>query len=177
MTKKKTAKEKKEVPVVKESIHAKHVFSPEELLDLSRQLGRTCSEINGLEQQKSAVGKDFGSRIETKEIARDYLIDRVTSGYEMRPTDFIVVFDVPNQSKDYFKIEPDGKKGEFVERREMRQADFQLALPVADKVVALPNPVIRDGLPAEAPKDATPAPAVDGTGPVALETNSEPKQP
>ena len=48
--------------VITEEIYAKHTFSQDELLDLSRDLGRTCSEINQLEQQKSAVGKDFAAR-------------------------------------------------------------------------------------------------------------------
>ena len=119
---------KKSKPII-ENIYAKHVFTQEELLDISRELGRTCTEINTLEQQKSAVTKDFASRIETQEIKRDGLVDNVTSGYMMRPTDCIVVLDPKNRSKDYFRT-PDGEiKGEFVERREMTQADFQLALP------------------------------------------------
>lgn len=116
-----------------DNIHAKHTFSPDELLDLSRELGRTCTEITKLESEKSAVTKDFASRIETKEIHRDSLVDRVTSGYEMRPTDCIVVMDPKNRSKDYFRIGPDGSKGEFVERREMTQADFQLNIPETSK--------------------------------------------
>lgn len=123
---------KKNEPVI-ENIHAKHTFTQEELLELSRELGRTCTEITKLESEKSAVTKDFASRIETKEIHRDGLVDRVTSGYEMRPTDCIVVFDPKNRSKDYFRAGVDGEKGEFVERREMTQADFQLALPETEK--------------------------------------------
>ena len=115
-----------------ETIHAKHTFSQEELLDLSRDLGRTCTEINTLEQQKIAVTKDFSSRIETQEIKRDRLVDNVTSGYEMRPTECIVVMDPKNRSKDFFRLMPKGMQGEFVERREMTQADFQLALPAVE---------------------------------------------
>jgi hypothetical protein len=131
---KKTKKKEPEVkaPESKETIHAKHVFTNDEMLELSRTLGRTCTEITTLEQEKSAVTKDFASRIETKEIQRDSLVDKVTSGYEMRPTECIVVFDPPNRSKDYFRTESDGTRGEFVERREMSQADFQLALPVTE---------------------------------------------
>jgi len=118
-------------PII-ENIYAKHVFSQEELLELSRELGRTCTTISKLESEKSAVTKDFASRIETNEIKRDGLVDNVTSGYAMRPTDCIVVMDHKNKSKDYFKVQPDGTQGEFVERREMTQADFQLALPEVD---------------------------------------------
>ena len=71
----------KERKPIEETIHAKHVFSQEELLELSRDLGRTCTAINTLESEKSAVTKDFGSRIETNEIKRDSLVDKVTSGY------------------------------------------------------------------------------------------------
>ncbi len=126
-------KQTQAIPEIKETIHAKHSFSSEELIELSRSLGRTCSEITTLEAEKSAVTKDFGGRIETKEIQRDLLVDKVTSGYEMRPTECVVVFDPKNRSKDYFRRDGDGEKGEFVERREMTQADFQLALPVEDK--------------------------------------------
>ena len=119
---------KKDNKPIIETIHAKHVFSQEELLELSRDLGRTCTAINTLESEKSAVTKDFGSRIETNEIKRDSLVDKVTSGYEMRPTDCLVVFDPKNRSKDYFRVDSLGLAGEFVERREMTQADFQLAL-------------------------------------------------
>jgi len=119
---------KKSKPII-ENIYAKHVFTQEELLDISRELGRTCTEINTLEQQKSAVTKDFASRIETQEIKRDGLVDNVTSGYAMKPTDCIVVLDPKNRSKDYFKQDSHGLPGEFVERREMTQADFQLSLP------------------------------------------------
>jgi hypothetical protein len=115
-------------PII-EQIYAKHTFSEPELLDLSRELGRTCSEINQLEQQKSAVGKDFSARIETQEIKRDGLIDNVTSGYAMKLTNCIVTLDPKNRSKDFHKQNPDGTPGDFVERREMTNADFQLALP------------------------------------------------
>ena len=118
-------------PII-ETIHAKHVFSKEELLDLSRELGRTCSEINSLDANKSAISKDFSARIETQEIKRDGLIDNVTSGYAMRPTDCIVVLDPKNRSKDYFRKDSLGLPGEFVERREMTAADFQLALPATE---------------------------------------------
>ena len=121
-------KSKTDKPII-ENIYAKHVFNQDELLELSRELGRTCTEISTLEQQKSAVTKDFSSRIEGQEIKRDKLVDNVTSGYEMRSTDCIVTLDPKNRSKDYHKIKPDGTKGEFVERREMAQADFQPFLP------------------------------------------------
>jgi hypothetical protein len=111
-----------------EEIFAKHVFSQVELLELSRELGRTCTQISKLESEKSAVTKDFGGRIESQEIKRDGLVDNVTSGYRMQPTNCIVVFDPKNRSKDYFKQNPDGTKGDFVERREMSQADFQIEL-------------------------------------------------
>ena len=135
MAKKKTIETKASVPATppappeqKEQIHAKHIFTSEELLDLSRQLGRTCTEVSTLEQEKSAVTKDFGGRILSKEIVRDSLVDKVTSGYEMRLTDCIVVMDAANRSKDYFRETPEGERGEFVERREMTHSDFQLAL-------------------------------------------------
>lgn len=115
-----------------ETIHAKHVFSQEELLELSRSLGRTCTQINTLEAEKSAIGKDFSSRIETQEIQRDSLVDKVTSGYEFRPTECIVVLDPKNRSKDYFRNDSADGIGEFVERREMTQADFQLTIPVTE---------------------------------------------
>ena len=124
-------KEPKDKPII-ETIHAKHTFTQDELLDLSRTLGRTCSQITVLEQEKSAISKDFASRIETKEIERDSLVTKVTSGYEMRPTECVVVLDPKNKSKDYFRCDGDGVRGEFVERREMTPADFQLALPNAE---------------------------------------------
>jgi len=139
---KKTPKEvpqPKEEPPIIETIHAKHIFTKDELLELSRTLGRTCTEISKLESEKSAVTKDFASRIETSEIQRDSLVGKVTSGYEMRPTECVVILDPKNRSKDYFRKEPEGGKGEFVERREMTRADFQLSLP------AVPAP--------EAPKE------------------------
>jgi hypothetical protein len=111
-----------------EEIFAKHVFSQVELLELSRELGRTCTQISKLESEKSAVTKDFGGRIESQEIKRDGLVDNVTSGYRMQPTNCIVVLDPKNRAKDYFKQNPDGTKGDFVERREMSQADFQIEL-------------------------------------------------
>lgn len=109
-----------------ENIYAKHVFTQDELIKLSRDLGRTCTEISTLEKQKSAVIKDFASRIETQEIKRDLLVDNVTIGYVMIPTDCIVIMDPKNRSKDYFKQNREGTKGDFVERREMTSADFQL---------------------------------------------------
>lgn len=115
-----------------EKIFARHTFTEPELVQLSRELGRTCTAISKLESEKSAVTKDFASRIETQEIKRDGLVDNVTSGYTMVPTDCIVTLDPKNSSKDYHKQNPDGTRGEFVERREMSQADFQLALPETD---------------------------------------------
>ena len=117
---------------ITENIFAKHIFSQEELLDLSRELGRTCTAISTLESEKSAVAKDFASRVETLEIKRDSLVDNVTSGYRMQPADCLVIMDPKNRSKDYFLLNADGSQGEFVERREMTQADFQLALPATE---------------------------------------------
>lgn len=121
---------KEQIPDIIETIHAKHILSQDELIEVSRCLGRTCTEIATLESEKSAVTKDFASRIETKEILRDSLVDKVSSGYEFRPTECIVVFDPKNRSKDYMRRNGDGEPGEFIERREMTTADFQLALPV-----------------------------------------------
>ena len=118
-------------PII-ENIFARHIFTEPELLELSRELGRTCNAINKLESEKSAVTKDFASRIETQEIKRDGLVDNVTSGYAMQPTDCIVTLDPKNHSKDYHKQNLDGTKGDFVERREMTQADFQLTIPATE---------------------------------------------
>lgn len=120
------------IPDIIETIHAKHTFTQEELIEVSRSLGRTCTEIATLESEKSAVTKDFASRIETKEILRDSLVDKVSSGYEFRPTECIVIFDPKNRSKDYIRRNVDGETGEFVERRKMTTSDFQLALPVQE---------------------------------------------
>lgn len=112
-----------------ETIHAKHVFTDGEINELARQLARTNSEIGTLEAEKSAVSKDFAGRIETKEIHRGSLSANINNGYEMRPTECLVELDPKNRSKDYYRREKDGSKGEFLERREMTQADFQLSLP------------------------------------------------
>ena len=125
-------KDPKTPEIIIENIFDRHVFTEPELLELSRELGRTCNAINKLEAEKSACTKDFGGRIETQEIKRDGLVENVTSGYAMQPTDCIVTFDPKNKSKDYHKQNADGSKGEFVERREMSQADFQLALPATE---------------------------------------------
>lgn len=129
MSKKSTDK----IPDIIETIHAKHTFTQEELIEVSRSLGRTCTEITMLESEKSAVTRDFASRIYTKEIQRDSLVDKVSSGYEFRPTECVVIFDPKNRSKDYLRRNGDGEPGEFIERREMTTADFQLALPVQEE--------------------------------------------
>ena len=97
-------------PII-ENIFARHTFTEPELLELSRELGRTCNAIYKLESEKSACAKDFGGRIETAEIKRDGLVDNVTSGYAMQPTDCIVTLDPKNRSKDYHKQNPDGTAG------------------------------------------------------------------
>jgi hypothetical protein len=127
MSKKTTDK----IPDIIETIHAKHTFSQDELIEVSRSLGRTCTRSPRLNRRR-AQSKDFASRIETEEIMRDSLVDKVSSGYEFRPTECIVVFDPKNRSKDYMRRNGDGEPGEFVERREMTTADFQLALPVQE---------------------------------------------
>ncbi len=138
MAKRKKAATTPEPPTAEETIHAKHVFTPDELLEVGKLLGRTVTSITVLQQEKSAVTKDFSSRIETEEIRRDSLVDKVGSGYEMRETPCIVVFDPKNRSKDYFRKEGDDR-GEFVERREMTTADFQLALPHVEDALVTPS--------------------------------------
>ena len=122
----------KDTETIIENIFARHIFTEPELLELSRELGRTCNAINKLEAEKSACMKDFGGRIESQEIKRDGLVENVTSGYAMQPTDCIVIMDSKNRSKDYFRVDSLGLPGDFVERREMSQADFQLALPATE---------------------------------------------
>lgn len=115
--------------IIIEVIQARHTFSDTEKIELSLELSRTCSQVNSLEQEKSAITKDYAGRIGTAEIKRDSLVEKIISGYEMKPTDCIVTLDPTNRSKDYHRKNPNNTKGEFVERREMTQADFQLALP------------------------------------------------
>ena len=122
----------KDTETIIENIFARHIFTEPELLELSRELGRTCNAINKLEAEKSACMKDFGGRIESQEIKRDGLVENVTSGYAMQPTDCIVIMDSKNRSKDYFRVDSLGLPGDFVERREMSQADFQLELPAKE---------------------------------------------
>lgn len=123
---------KKTEPMI-ETIFAKHIYTEAELLEVSAELGRACKRINTLEDEKSAVSKDFASRIESAEIRRDMLIENLNNRYEMRDTECFVVFDPKNRGKDFFKRNPDGSQGDFVERREMTQSDFQLALPEVEK--------------------------------------------
>jgi hypothetical protein len=115
-----------------ETIQARHTFNDTEKIELSLELSRTCSSVNSLEQEKSAITKDYAGRIGTAEIKRDSLVEKIISGYEMRPTDCIVIMDPKNRSKDFFRIH-DGLPGEFVERREMTAADFQLTLPEVEE--------------------------------------------
>ena len=124
-------KDKTNEPIIEE-IYAKHVYSESELLEVSAELGRVCKGINTLEDEKSAVSKDFSSRIETQEIKRDGLIENLNNRYVLRKTDCIVVMSPKNRSKDYFRVDTLGLPGEFVERREMSQDDFQLALPATE---------------------------------------------
>ena len=123
---------KEKLHTAEENIHAKHVFTNDETIDLARELGRVSTAINTLEAEKSATAKDYSFRIETAEIKRDSLSEKITSGYEMRPTDCVVIFDPKNRSKDYFRKDGSGMAENFIERREMTQADFQLCLPAPE---------------------------------------------
>ena len=125
----KKTKDEPETPVVKETIQAKHTFTQDERNELGMELSRTCRAIGTMEEEKAATAKDYAGRIQIAEIKRDSLVEKIASGYEMRSTECAVTFYPTNRSKDYWRLNLDGTRGEFIERREMTTSDFQLTIP------------------------------------------------
>lgn len=77
----------------------KYEFTPEEMLELGRDLSAKNQELRQIEEQKKSVVPEYGSRIAIAKEQISSLSDKVASGYEMRETTVMIDYHLPERGK------------------------------------------------------------------------------
>jgi len=156
MSEKKTSKSKPQKPVKVMTIQAKYEFTDPELVILSREQQTAMQEIDALDAKLKSVKSEYKAKTETIQVRVDLLGSKITAGFEMRETDAVVEYGVPEKRrKSFWKHDPSapGEKGEFICDEEMMSTDYQIPLLEDKKKDAPLNPVV-DLPTAEAVKEA-----------------------
>ena len=81
----------------------KYEFSTQERSELGNELSLKVQEMRRLEDEKSSVTSDYGSRIKICKEQLNTLSDKVSNGYEVRETVCECEYHVPERNKKTIK--------------------------------------------------------------------------
>lgn len=91
---------------------------------MAQRLAEANQKVEELEDQKKQVASQYAARIDSENGSVSSLSLKLRSGYEMRPTNCTVIFDVPNGVKRYY----DERTGDYVSQATMTKSDYQRSL-------------------------------------------------
>lgn len=114
-------------------ILVKHPFDDKEIADLARVNSRNSLQLGELNAQLGAVKKDYGSKIESLEAEMSRVFNLVSSGFEMREENALVIFHPKEKIKKFYQMNPDrmsDQPGVFIREEPMQPSDYQKALPL-----------------------------------------------
>lgn len=122
-------KDKENILTKEELKRLKHEFSGDERNDLADQLASSVSTKKALEDEKSSVTSQIGSRIKEQDSIINSAAEKLRSGYEYRQAECVTEYDfeagrVSSHRKD---------NNELIEDREMRPDERQMLLPAAQE--------------------------------------------
>lgn len=167
-TKSKTPKAPRAKMKQEQKIDCRHDFTKDEQITLSEDLTRKMTLRSELEEQMKSVASDYKARIKVISAEIGHVHGKLTSGYEMRPTDCIVHFNASWDGKKIIK--KSGSKvimraspSAFVREEPMTHFDMQAELFEQKKLDAKEKKAKKT---ADAPKtkdDAPPLNPVDIT--------------
>lgn len=109
------------------------------------------NRIAELTSQMKSITGDFKAKIRMGESRADQLANKITNGYEMRPTEVRVEYDSKAGMKSYYNLETD----EFIHKETMDPSDFQIRMPLEEEKPF--NPVIADTPPAPLEEPVSPS--------------------
>lgn len=118
------------------TISARHDFTNEELLEISRSFNAAYQKKKSLEMEKKAISADFGSQIKQVDTQLEAIGQRSSNGFDYRDTPCMIEFDYKNRKKLYFRT--DREPAEFVKEEMLSDADCQACFEFADKPQADP---------------------------------------
>lgn len=104
--------------------YLKYTFSDEEKKDLAMQMAQTSIKKDSLEQQKTAVTKQFASDIAQAGIIIQSCASKIESGYEMRQIDCEEEPDFEKRILKTYRTDT----GELVKTRPLRSDEMQKSL-------------------------------------------------
>ena len=97
-------------------------FTVDEKIDLGRRLAHAIQKVNTLEREKTTGLAALNSSIKDAQAEVADLSQKVAQGYEMRPTEVIVVFDTPRPGMKHILIAATSK---FLREEEMTPEERQ----------------------------------------------------
>lgn len=117
---------KKAPAEIKETINAKYLFTDREKMEFGERIAQKLGEQTIVGEEFSAIKKQWAGKLET--IANDIsnLAQKISCGFDYRPTECKVTFDAGKRRKYYFRV----SDGSPTHDEEMTAADHQLSIPL-----------------------------------------------
>lgn len=115
----------KKPEILRETIAADYHFTDAEKQDLGHQLASLITRRGEIEQEKSQVMSQYGSRLKEVGAQVSGLSNKITAGVEIRPTQAIVEYDVKRGMKLFFH---ENKAKSLIREEPMTPSDFQLPM-------------------------------------------------
>lgn len=106
--------------VRKENYNFQYFFTEEELKAKSKQLAKSCAELDSIEDELKTVKAQFKSRTEAKQAEVNLLSNHINNGHEWLFKTCVVQYDFDRGRKCYFF------EGVLVGEEKMSAADYQL---------------------------------------------------
>jgi len=124
-------KTKKTQTPITSLVPVKYTFTDAELADIARKAEQERSQIRQFEEQFDSIKSDYKAKIEGAEMRLNLYLDKAGDGFEMRPTEVVIVFNEPKRGRKTIYIvdrkQPDWR-GEKASEEDMTVADFQVEM-------------------------------------------------
>jgi len=117
------AKQVQQPKIVQE--YVKYKFSEAEKKDISAEMAEKIGEASALEDEKKALTKDFGGRIDIMNNEISISAQELRQGYTMRKVDCMVEEDFKKKRIYHMRCDT----GEVVRTKPMRSDDLQMTIP------------------------------------------------
>lgn len=102
---------------------ARHDYSAADSLQLGRDLNGHLQRKRGLEAEKKAITADYNSQIKRVDQQIEAVGQRLSDGFEMKPTQAVCEYDYKDNKKRYYRS--DRNPAEFLKDEALTDADKQ----------------------------------------------------
>jgi hypothetical protein len=104
--------------------HIRHLFSEEELLEISSEMAQQVTSLKGFEDDKKALTSDFNGKIDSAKAQINSAATKLNNGYEYRTIKCEVERDYDAKVVRFYRIDT----GELAKERPMTADELQLRL-------------------------------------------------